>query len=116
MVTIVSETNGFKLFTSQGQLTSYAGFDVVACQSGKRSGRTKISKKGSKYIRKALCFPSLNVVRLQTGTFSQFYSRVYERTAIPMKGYVAVQRKLLYLIFALWKKEQAFDPNFHKLS
>lgn len=115
VVTIVSETNGFRLFTSQSQLTSYSGLDVVESQSGKRSGRTKISKKGNKHIRKALYFPSLNVVRLQTGTFSQFYNRVYERTAIPMKGYVAVQRKLLCLIFALWKKNQAFDPNFHKL-
>lgn len=114
VATIVSETNGFKLFTSQSQLTSYAGLDIVENQSGKRSGRTKISKKGNKHIRKALYFPSLNVVRLQTGTFSQFYNRIFERTAIPMKGYVAVQRKLLCLIFALWKKEQAFDPNFNK--
>ena len=29
-----------------------------------------------------------------------------------MKGYVAVQRKLLVLIYALWKNDTEFDPDF----
>jgi len=29
-----------------------------------------------------------------------------------MKGYVAVQRKLLCLIYTLWKTDEAFDPNY----
>lgn len=113
VVTLAAETNGFQLFSSQGQLTSFCGYDVVENQSGKRKGKTKISKKGNAHIRKALHFPALNVVRLQTGTFPDLYQRVFSRTHIPMKGYVAVQRKLLCLIYFLWKSDQAFDPNFH---
>jgi transposase len=41
--TIVAETSGFALFTSQKQLVSYAGYDVVENQSGKRVGKEKIS-------------------------------------------------------------------------
>lgn len=37
---IAAETNGFELFYSQAQLTSYAGYDVIENQSGKRKGRT----------------------------------------------------------------------------
>ena len=29
-----------------------------------------------------------------------------------MKGYVAVQRKLLLLIYTLWKKDQYYDQNY----
>ncbi len=29
-----------------------------------------------------------------------------------MQAYVAVQRKLLILIWALWRKDQAFDPTY----
>lgn len=29
-----------------------------------------------------------------------------------MKGYVAVQRKLLTLIYALWKKDEKYDGDF----
>ena len=113
VMTLVSETNGFQLFSSASQLTSFCGYDVVENQSGKRKGKTKISKKGNAHIRKALHFPALNVVRLNTGTFPGLFQRVLDRTRIPMKGYVAVQRKLLCLIFALWKKQEAFDPQFH---
>jgi len=111
---IAAETNGFELFYSQAQLTSYAGYDVIENQSGNRKGRTRISKKGNSHIRKTLHFPALNVVRLEVKTFSNLYERVYDRTRIKMKGYVAVQRKLLCMIYTLWKKNEAFDPNYQE--
>ena len=74
--TIVAETNGFELFHSQAQLTSYAGYDVIENQSGQRKGKTRISKKGNSHIRKALYFPALNVVTHEVKTFSDLYHRV----------------------------------------
>jgi len=112
LASIIAETNGFELFKSQGQLISYAGYDVVENQSGNRSGKTKISKKGNKYIRKTMHFPALNVVRWNVEVFVNLHNRVFDRTKIPMKAYVAVQRKLLCMIYTLWKKEEAFDPNY----
>ena len=111
VASVAAEANGFELFRSLGQATSYAGYDVAENQSGKRSGRTKISKKGNSHIRKALYFPALNVVRYEVKIFSDLYARVYERTGVKMKGYVAVQRKLLCMIYTLWKKNEAFDPD-----
>ena len=37
------------------------------------------------------------------------YERIFDRTAVKMKGYVAVQRKLLVLIYILWKKNEAYN-------
>ena len=31
-----------------------------------------------------------------------------------MQAYVAVQRKLLILIWALWRKDEAYNPDFEK--
>lgn len=53
IATIIAETNGFALFENVRQLTSYAGYDVVENQSGKRSGKTRISKIGNSHIRYA---------------------------------------------------------------
>lgn len=114
---VAAETNGFLSIGSISQLTSYAGYDIVENQSGNRRGKTSISKSGNSRIRKALYFPALNVVRLEVKTFSDLYERVFDRSKIKMKGYVAVQRKLLCLIYTLWKKNEAFDPgheNPHK--
>ena len=108
---IVAELNGFELFHSQAQLVSFCGYDVVENQSGKHAGKTKISKKGNSHVRRALYFPAFNVVNRDVKPFNQLYQRVFERSKIKMKGYTAVQKKLLITIYALWKNNEAFDPN-----
>lgn len=112
LATIVAETNGFALMNNKRQLTSYAGYDVIENQSGTHVGRTKISKKGNYRIRRILHMPALIVVKRQGGVFKQLYQRVFARTGIKMKGYVAVQRKLLQLIYHLWKTNQPFLTTF----
>ena len=108
---IVGETNGFKLINNQRQLVSYAGYDIIENQSGKRIGKTRISKRGNSHIRRALHMPAFSVVTYEQAGFKALYERVYERTGFKMKGYVAVQRKLLMLIYTLWKRDEEFDPN-----
>ena len=111
---IVAETYGFELFTSIPQLVSYAGYDVIENQSGKRTGKTKISKKGNSNIRAALFFPALVTVK-HTGEFKSLNARIYERNPkVKMIGYVAVQRKLLVLAYTLYKNNDTYDPNYQK--
>ena len=109
---IVAETNGFAAFENVAQLVSYAGYDVVENQSGKRSGKTKISKKGNHRIRRCLHFPAFNMITYDVAPFKNLYERVYEKSKIKMKAYTAVQKKLLAFIYILWKKDEAFDPNY----
>lgn len=112
LATIIAETDGFKLFKNERQLVSYAGYDVIENQSGKRIGRTRISKKGNSRIRRILHMSSLNVVRFQELKFVDMYNRIMSRTTVKMKAYVAIQRKLLCLIYILWKKNEDFDPFY----
>ena len=109
---VATETNGFSLFKNQRQLVCYAGYDVLENQSGRRVGKTRISKKGNTHIRRILHLAAWSVVRHKTGPFYQLYERVYERTGIKMKAYVAVQRKLLVMLYTLWKKNEQFDAEF----
>src|SRR5450759_139339 len=112
--TIIAETSGFETFENQLQLVSYAGYDVVENQSGKHVGKTKISKKGNSRIRRILYMPSLVSVRLKEPVLYNLYQRVYNRTGIKMKGYVAVQKKLLVLIYHIWKNDKAFQSDYSK--
>ena len=113
---IMAETNGFALFTSASQLVSYSGYDVVENQSGAHRGKTKISKKGNSRIRRALHMPALVTVTHKVPVFTSLYERVMTGTNIKMKGYVAVQKKLLTTMFALWSKNELFDPNYQQQS
>jgi len=100
---IVAETNGFTAFENIAQLVSYAGYDVVENQSGKRSGK-KISKKGNHRIRRYLHFPAFNMIKYEVAPFKNLYERVYEKSKIKMKAYTAVQKKLLEYVYALEKR------------
>jgi len=111
VITIVGETNGFVLIKNIKQLTSYAGYDVVQNQSGKFSGKTKISKKGNKFIRNALYFPALAAVRCDD-KFKEFYKRLCIKKVYKKIAIVAVSRKLLALIYTLWKKNEVYNPNY----
>lgn len=110
-VTVIAETNGFNLIRNARQLVSYAGLDVVQKQSGTSvRGKAHISKKGNPHLRYCLHLPSFTAVKYNL-PMQQLHHRIVERQAIKMKGYIAVQRKMLMLIYTLWKKNEAYKPS-----
>lgn len=108
----LAETNGFSWFTNRRQVVKFAGYDIIEDQSGKRTGKTRISKRGNAHIRRALYFPAINLVTYNVKPFVDKYARIFERTRIKMKGYTALQKDLLMMIFTLWKKNEKFDPDY----
>lgn len=111
IVKVLAEVNGFLLFKSIGQLVSYAGLDVVEKESGKYRGKTKISKKGNARIRSALYMPAMTATRHNT-TLRAFYERVNQGRKTKKQGVIAVMRKLLILIYTLWKKEEMYIEEY----
>lgn len=111
IASILAETNGFAEFYSISQLISFSGYDVVIRESGKWSGKPKISKKGSKYIRKAMYMPATTIVGSADGPVYDFYLRLLSTHNVKMKAHVAVQKKLLTYMYVLWNKQQYFNPD-----
>src|SRR5690606_1194608 len=110
-VILVCETNGFALFNNLNQLVSYAGLDVTQNESGKYTGKTRISKRGNTRIRQALYMP-LSAVQANE-PIKRLYERVKERNPdIKRKGIVAGMRKLLILAYTLWKKDEEYNKNY----
>jgi transposase len=112
-VTVIAETNGFNLIRNKKQLVSYAGLDVITKDSGiSVKSKPRISRKGNKYLRKCLHFPALAAIRT-TETMKALFKRLVGKHGIKMKAVVAVQRKLLELIYVLWKKDETFNIHYH---
>lgn len=113
-VTVVAECNGFNLIRNSKQLVSYAGYDVVEKQSGTSVlGKSHISGHGNKHIRKVLHFPAITHVKYDKH-HQKFYARLQSKHGIKMKAYTAIQRKLLVLIYTLWKKKECYLPVYHE--
>ena len=108
----LAETNGFELIRSKKQLTSYAGFDVKQKQSGTSvKGKPRISKKGNKNLRKAMYLPSLSAIKYDEN-FKGQYARIVSKHGIKKKGLIAVQRKMLELIYTLFKNKTTYDKDY----
>lgn len=111
-VTVLGETNGFSLIRNKRQLTSYAGLDVKEKQSGTSiKGKSRISKKGNKYLRKSMHMQALTAIR-HDDRFKAVYARLIARHGIKMKAAVAVQRKLLEMIYTVYKTGVPYDRNY----
>ena len=76
----------------------------------RRPGR--ISKQGNHRIRRVLHLPAFNAVRFGEPSCQALFERVYQRTGIKMKAYVAVQKKLLLLVYSLWRNQSDYDPTY----
>jgi transposase len=115
-VIILAETNGFELIRNKKQLTSYAGLDVKEKQSGTSvKGKTKISKRGNRQLRKAMHFPALVAIR-HDEHYKELFARLVSRHGIKMKAATAVQRKLLELTYILFKNQTVYDPEKFNLN
>ena len=116
IATIVAETLGFEHVKNVKQLVSYAGYDVVQTESGSSvKGMTRISKKGNRYIRNALFFPAMVASRMNPD-LKKTYTRIIAQKPSKMIGQVAIQRKLLILIYTLWKNNTEFIPGYKQVT
>ena len=109
---VLAETNGFDLIRNKRQITSYAGLDIREKQSGTSiKGKPRISKKGNKYLRRSMHMAALSALR-SDDNFKSLFIRLVSKHGIKMKAVVAVQRKLLELMYTLYKTNQPYDKNY----
>jgi len=114
IICVLGETNAFALVNNAKQLTSYCGLDIQHKQSGLKQGKTRISKKGNSFIRHALYMPALSATQ-HNPTLKSFYNRLSERKAAKKIAVTAVARKLLILMYVLWKNQTEYNPDYQKL-
>jgi len=111
-VTVLAETNGFEMIRNKRQLTSYAGLDVKEKQSGTSvKGKSRISKKGNRYLRKAMHMPALSAIG-NDDRYKAVFSRLVSKHGIKMKAVVAVQRKLLEMMFTVFQRQEKYVKGY----
>jgi transposase len=110
--TVLGETNGFDLIRNKRQLASYGGYDVKEKQSGTSvKGKPRISKRGNKHLRRAMHLPALTAIR-HDERFKAIYARLVSKHGIKMKAAVAIQRRLLEMIYTIYKKNTPYQRDY----
>ncbi len=111
---ILGETNGFQLIKNARQLVSYAGLDVVHKVSGTSIQiKGEISKRGNAYIRGGLFMPTMSAIQ-HCPTLKTFYERLVNKGKSKMTALIAAERKLLELIYYLWRYDREYDAGYEE--
>jgi len=109
---ILAEIGDINRFKSAKKLVAYAGLDATVNQSGQFTGtRTKISKRGSPYLRRAL-WSAANVARRFNPILQEFYQKKIKQGKHPQVALGAVARKLTHLVYYILKEQKPFDPDY----
>src|SRR2546430_17540095 len=91
--------------------SAHAGLDPREFESGTSMRMPpRISKRGNKYLRSALYLPARVACRFEPGVAS-FAARLRGSGKKPLQIHVAVMRKLLHAIHAMFRSGQDFDGS-----
>ncbi len=108
---IFSEIGDMSRFERANQLVAYAGLDVAVKQSGNFNATdTKISKRGSPYLRRAIWLAA-SVAAFKDPALSVYYQKLRQRGKAHGTAIGAVARKLTNIIFAVLRDNKAYIPN-----
>ncbi len=120
--TLTAEFGDIASFKSAQSLTAFSGLDASVRQSGNFKGsRNKISKRGSRLIRRALFhIASANIrtnkAKQPNNPYLQAFYQKKCQSKPKMVALVAVMHKLLFVIYAVIRDQRPFelrDPQEH---
>jgi transposase len=93
------------------QWVAFSGLDPRLFKSGKSvEKRPRISRSGSRHLRRALYMPALVALR-RDPYLRGFYQNLLARGKARLQAVVAVMRKLLHALFAMFRANQPYDGS-----
>ena len=111
-VKLVAEIKDIRNFENASELASYAGMSPQHRESGSSvRRRSRLSKIGNASLRKALYFPTI-VARQHNPIVRSFSERLAENGKQKMVIQGASMRKLLHIVYGVWKHGRPFDPAY----
>jgi transposase len=109
---ILSEIGNIANFDSPKKLVAFAGIDPSVHQSGNFSASSsKMSKRGSPYLRRALWNAAEGATRTNP-VLADFYNRKRKEGKDHMTAAGAATRKLCYIVFAILRDQKPWNANF----
>ena len=109
----LSEVGDIQRFNSPKQIQKLAGLELKENSSGKHRGRTSISKRGRKRLRKILFQVMLPMIQ-NNAEFREVYEYFTTRQKNPLKGkqaIIAAGCKLIRVFYAILKHGVDYDPQ-----
>lgn len=98
-------------FDSGRQVGAYLGIVPSLYQSGQTSRRGRITKRGNRQARWALCIAANALLRSRSPSALREWGRGLVERLGRKKAVVAVARKLASVLWAMWRDHKPFEPR-----
>jgi len=99
-------------FSSAKELVAFLGLNPHINRSGKRQKTpSPISKMGNPALRRVLYMPTQSAKRFNLPV-QVFYDRLIANGKHSAVATIAAMRKLVHIIYGVWKSGQPFDPHY----
>jgi transposase len=108
----LGEVGDLKRFTHWKQIRKLAGLNLAPNSSGKREGKTIISKRGRKVLR-CILYQAAVVMVAKNPEFKALYEYLKHRKDNPLtpkQALVVISIKLIRLLYTLGSKKERYDP------
>ena len=109
----IAEVGDIGRFDSPKQLQKLAGYAIVADDSGKHNGESRISRRGRKRLRYTLYEAAISLIG-KNAEFREIYEYYRTRKDNPLKkmqSVVAIACKAIRVFFAILTKGVDYDPQ-----
>jgi transposase len=105
--TFLAEMGDINNFSSYKHIIAFAGLDPSIHQSGQYEGRSTISKRGNRHLRRVIFLMTLCAVRSKNA-FREYFLRRKQEGLTPKKAILATAHKLIRAIFAMLSNKTIF--------
>lgn len=108
--TFLAEVGTIGSFRSWKSLIAYAGLDPTVHQSGKFEGKSRISKRGNRHLRRVVWIMTGSVIS-HNRVFKEYFLKKKAEGQAPKKAIFATSHKLLRLIHAMLSQRTHFQER-----
>lgn len=105
--TFLAEIGKVESYETHKHLIAYAGIDPTVYQSGKFEGKSRISKRGNRHLRRVLWLMTVNVI-LNNDNFRAYYQKKKQAGLPYKKAVMATMHKLVRMLFAMLSHRQRY--------
>lgn len=106
---LVAYVGDINRFSSPEKLTAYLGLDCRVHQSGTSiNGKGYLTKRGNKYLRTTL-FSAAFIAQRRNPELKAFFEKKLKEGKHHFVALCAVERKLVHLVYAVWKRGTPFE-------
>jgi transposase len=99
-------------FSNSKKIVAYFGMNPTICQSGTSLKRkSRLQKKGNAIVRHKLYLAVFCIIGKKKGPLYKYYTRLVDSGKPKMVAIGATMRKLLVVIYAMLKNQEAYDPE-----